>query len=99
MTRDQAVAVLLAAGFVANGSTRTENVRIPTSAVPSGERRTLGGRLRFALPGTEVRATVGARTVCLYRREGRDVRFLGEGNYATKDFTADQLRTALGDES
>lgn len=98
MTRDQATAVLLAAGFVADGLTRTENVRIPTSAAPSGERRTLGGRFRLALPGTEVRATVGARTVCLYRRDGRDVRLLGEGNYATKDFTADRLRAALGDE-
>lgn len=92
--------MLAAAGFVPDGATRAETVRTPTSRAPvfggtGGEVRTLGGRARFRLPDTEVRATVGAQTVCLYRREGRGVMYLGEGNYRTKDFTTEQLQVAL----
>jgi hypothetical protein len=90
-----AAAVLVAAGFVADGQTREETIRATSGAL--GDRLvTTGGRGRFALPGTDIRATVGPRTVCLYRRAGREVTFLGEGNYRTTNFTAEQLREALG---
>lgn len=97
-----AAGVLLRAGFVADGATQQEQVRIPTARSPvyggiGGELRTLGGRARFALPGTQVRATVGGRSVCLYLKGPRGmkgVRFLGE-NLPAKDFTHEQLQRAL----
>lgn len=97
---ERAVEVLTGAGFVPDGATREEEVRIPTSRAPvyggiGGELRTLGGRTRFAIPGTAIRVTVGASTTCVYRRQGREVEFLGEGNYRTKDFTREVLLSAL----
>lgn len=67
-----ALDALLAAGFIPDGRTRQEHVRIPTSKLPvygqsGGELATLGGRQRLALPGTSVKATVGPRTLALYR--------------------------------
>ena len=64
--------LLTSRGFVADGATRSETVRVPTSRSPvlgksGGEVRTFGGRQRLALPGTNVRVTVGSRTVFLYR--------------------------------
>lgn len=75
-----AIEAVLAAGFVADGETRSETVRIPTERCPvlcrgkmGGEIATFGGRPRFALPGTNRRVTVGPRTVCFYRFEkGKD---------------------------
>lgn len=62
---------VLAAGFVAAGTTDTETVRIPTQASPvygatGGELRTLGGRARYTKPGTNVRVTVGPQTTFVY---------------------------------
>jgi hypothetical protein len=101
--QERAVAVLLAAGFVPDGATKEERVRIPTSKSPvfgasGGELRTLGGRARYAMPGTNVRVTVGGRTVSVYKRGSGGnlgVAFLGEGNYPTKGFTVEQLQRAL----
>lgn len=67
---------LLLAGFAPDGETRTEVVRIPTSKSPlfgqsGGELAKFGGRLRFALPGSNVKATVGARTTAIYRIDGK----------------------------
>lgn len=78
----QAVLTALAsAGFVEDGQTKQETVRVPTQASPvygasGGELRTFGGRARFRLPGSElpstigdtaVKVTVGARTTFIYR--------------------------------
>lgn len=70
-TVDQVVDVLVRAGFAQDGHTRQEHVRIPTTASPvfggiGGERRTLGGRQRWVQSSTNLRATVGPRTVYVY---------------------------------
>ena len=83
---------LLAAGFVPDGQTRQERVRIPTRQSPvyglsGGELATLGGRQRLALPGTSVKATVGPRTLALYRVVGQGLG--GVAGVATLD-TSDQ---------
>ncbi len=70
-----AIDALLSAGFVPDGQTREEVVRIPTKSSPlfgrsGGELAKLGGRQRFALGTTNIKATVGKRTVALYRVEG-----------------------------
>ncbi len=67
-----AIDALLAAGFLPDGHTRQELVRIPTRNSPvfghsGGELAKLGGRQRFALPDTDVKCTVGKRTLALYR--------------------------------
>ncbi len=63
---------LLKRGFVANGQTRQETVRIPTMRSPAtcggkagGELATFGGRMRFAHP-SGLKATVGKRTTFFY---------------------------------
>lgn len=68
----QVLLALYEAGFVQDGVTRQETVRVPTRTSPlyghsGGELRTFGGRQRFMLPGTSYRATVGKRTTALYR--------------------------------
>lgn len=67
-----AAQILTATGYVPAGETRQETVRVGTSASPvlggtGGEMRTFGGRVRFELPGTDRRATVGPQTTQLYR--------------------------------
>lgn len=67
----QVIETLMRAGFVRDGETRQEHVRIPTMKSPvfgdsGGERRTFGGRQRWVRSGTSLRATVGARTVYVY---------------------------------
>ncbi len=94
----QAAAVLLRAGFAEDGHTREETVRVGTSRSPvyggiGGELRTSGGRARFVLPGTDIRVTVGQRTVCIYRRAGREPEFFG--TVETKRFTMDVLKLTL----
>ncbi len=64
------VAILAEAGYVDAGA--TESVMMPSAATHFVGGRAVGGRLspgrrRLSLPGTDRRATVGARTVCLYR--------------------------------
>lgn len=66
-----AIEDLLAAGFIPDGQTRDEVVRLPTRRVPllgasGGELAKFGGRQRFAQPGTGVKATVGPRTTAIY---------------------------------
>lgn len=67
-----AIEALLAVGFSHDGKTAQTTARVPTKASPllgkaGGELRTFGGRLRFVLSGTNIRATVGDRTTSLYR--------------------------------
>jgi len=72
MAMGQVVDVLLDAGFIPDGKTHEEIVRLPTLNNPplgqsGGELAKFGGRRRFARPGTTIRATVGPRTTFLYR--------------------------------
>lgn len=66
------IAMLLAIGWEADGATREETVRVPTTRCPlygksGGELATFGGRTRLRLPDTDRRVTVGSRTTCFYR--------------------------------
>ena len=99
MTVDEVITQLLDLGFAPAGETREEHVRIPTMRSPvlggmGGERRTLGGRARYALPGTDLRVTVGPRTTNVYYSRGGKVEFVL--NEKTKELTADQLRATIG---
>lgn len=69
---------LLDQGFVPDGQTRVEIVRVPTRSSPllgrsGGVLARLGGRQRFMRTGTDLRATVGPRTVAIYRVTGTGV--------------------------
>ncbi|TAN03176.1 MAG: hypothetical protein EPN36_14355 [Rhodanobacteraceae bacterium] len=70
-----AIATLEAHGFVPDGHTSEQLVRIPTSKSPvygssGGELATMGGRARYAKPGMKILATVGKRTTCVYHATG-----------------------------
>lgn len=99
MTVGETIDQLLALGFVPAGATREEVVRIPTTRSPvfgglGGERRTLGGRARYALPDTDLRVTVGPRTTNVYfSRGGGKTEFLL--NEKTKQLTAQELRDVV----
>jgi hypothetical protein len=81
-----AVDALLAAGWLADGATPTETVRMGTSASPvyggsGGELRVFGGRQRFVRPGGDLRCTVGRSSVSFYHvRDGQACAFR---NYST----------------
>jgi len=83
----------------AQRQTNIERVRIPTMKSPilggiGGEARTFGGRQRYTKLGTDLRVTVGPRTVNVYRVivPGK-VEFLA--NYKTREVNLDELRTLL----
>ena len=66
-------------------------MKAPVLGGMGGERRTLGGRMRYALPGTDLRVTVGPRTTNVYySRGGGKIEFVM--NAKTKTLTANQLR-------
>ncbi len=72
--QEQVDSMLLAAGFGADGETPRETFRgeSPTSRIYGGiggRLVTTGGRARYALPGTNVKATVGPRSTSVYRVE------------------------------
>ena len=76
-SQELAIQILLDAGFVQDGATAEKTVRIPTVRSPAfnggrsgGELAHYGGRPRFVLQGSNVKATVGPRTVNIYRLEG-----------------------------
>ena len=99
MTVAEVVEALKAFGFVAAGSTREEVVRVGTARSSvlggiGGERRTFGGRARFALPGTDTKATVGSRTIYLYcHAPGRPL--VEIAHLRTRDVTVSDLRDLL----
>lgn len=64
---------LYAAGFVEHGT-----VDLYTEYTEGGQAVQLGGRKRYALPGTNLRATVGRITTLFYRVNGEDVTFLAK---------------------
>jgi hypothetical protein len=81
LAQEAAIKAVLAAGFVADGETRSETVRMPTMDCPvsnrgksGGELTTFGGRQRFAIPETTHRVTVGPRTTNFYEFEkGKEI--------------------------
>lgn len=94
-----AIQALMEAGFDPDGHTQEQIVRIPTRNSPlfgktGGELAKLGGRQRFAKSGTNIKATVGARTTAIYRREGKGLEGVtGIATLDTKNIEA--LRVAL----
>jgi len=99
MTVDEVVTTLLDLGFSPAGETAEQIVRIPTMRSPvygglGGERRTLGGRARYALPGADLRVTDGPRTNNVYfSRGGGKVEFVL--NEKTKDLTSQMLKDVV----
>lgn len=72
---EEVLKCLGAAGFVEDGATRTEHVRVPTKDSPvfgqsGGQLATFGGRMRFVKAGTRIKATVGKRTTAIYEVQG-----------------------------
>lgn len=83
------VAMLESRGWSVNGHTPSETVRIPTTRAPvfgglGGEVRTFGGRIRLAK--NDRRVTVGPRTTCFYRMDGKNA--CEFDNVPTKDSDA-----------
>jgi len=71
------IQMLQGRGWILDGETRAETVRVPTMRAPvsnhgksGGELRTFGGRTRLAKD--DRRVTVGARTTCFYRLKGKE---------------------------
>ena len=90
-TLDEAIKILLDAGYKPIGTTKKETFKIMTvDTYPSpwsGVLVTMGGRLRFEKP--PYRATVGKRTVCLYEMvDGQPTNFR---NIKTKDFNKKEI--------
>lgn len=95
---EAAVTVFEELGFLEDGATRTEHVRIGTSRSPvyggtGGELRVFGGRMRMALPGTDIRATVGKVSVCVYRAAGKGQPAQDMRTFGTREL--DMLREAV----
>jgi hypothetical protein len=85
-----AIQALLDAGFELDGETQRQTVRIPTKNSPilgrsGGELVTSGGRIRLMKPNTNIKATVGGRTICLYRISERKNGVSSIANVNTKD--------------
>lgn len=93
LAQEAAIKAVLDAGYVADGETRSESVRMPTTACPvvgrgkiGGEVATFGGRQRFALIGTPYKVTVGPRTTNFYEFEkGKDKEAHGFKYFDTSD--------------
>ena len=69
---EAAINAVTAAGFVADGETRSESSRRKTGELTEALIG-VGGRQRFALPGTAHKVTVGRRTTNFYQFEkGKD---------------------------
>lgn len=95
---EEIAAALEGAGLVRDGETRSESVRVATRRSPvygrgGGELRTFGGRERWRKPGTDVRVTVGSRTVNVYTASPGGPRFLVQ--YETNVLGPDELRALL----
>lgn len=95
----EVIQALLDNGFDPDGHTQEQIVRVPTRKSPlfgksGGELAKFGGRQRFVKTGTNIKATVGARTTALYRIEGKGLEGVsGIASLNTKDIEG--LRGAL----
>lgn len=92
------IELLRAAGFVEDGTTREESVRVPTQRAPvhggaGGERRSFGGRVRMHRPDTTIYCTVGRKTTFLYHRRADTI----EAIASLHTYEHDELTTALAD--
>jgi hypothetical protein len=106
VTPYEAIAALMSLGFVQDGHTCVEAVRVPTRRSPvlgeaGGERRALGCRVRLALPGTDLRATVGALVTFVYRqlapRSIEEVAHLATRDLASAEDLRRVVRGAIDD--
>ena len=94
MTVDEAITALLKLGFAPAGETAAQIVRITTTRSPiygglGGERRAISARARYALPGTDLRVTIGPRTVNVYFSRAGKTEFVL--NKSTKQLDAKTL--------
>lgn len=92
----EVIEMLEAHGFVADGFTDTQHVRIPTTRAPvfggiGGELATFGGRKRFARNNLKV--TVGKRTTYFYRVTNKQLDPNFGKRFQTKDL--DGIRSFL----
>lgn len=87
---NEAIKTLLAAGFTANGETKTVSEKVITQAsYPApGAVITTGGRQRFS-KGDRLHATVGPRTICLYYWAGD--RTIAATNVKTSIFAPEHI--------
>lgn len=58
------------AGWVDDGATQSEIVRMPVDCFGGRHDVQVGGRMRLRLPDSDRRVTVGPRTTCFYRVVG-----------------------------
>lgn len=90
----EAVECFLENGFVEMGETASQTIRTGSASSPvlghgksGGRISTIGGRLRLGVEGSNLRVTVGARTVCVYELQdnGRPPNYLATFNTAEID--------------
>ena len=98
MTLQQVIQELEGIGFIADGQTSEQIARVPTIRSPifgsiGGERRVFGGRSRYVLPGTTMRATVGIRTTNVYHVRGGTIGMILMEK--TKDLDREQIHQAI----
>lgn len=76
LAKASVIDLLLEAGFIPDGDTHSasapaSNYMRKTSDQLSKEWATAAARLRFKKPGTNIKATVGARTTAIYKIDGK----------------------------
>lgn len=94
----EAVQELLKSGFERSGTTLKQTIRVATAKSPAfgksgGELVTLGGRLRFNKPDTNICVTIGKRTFYMYEKVGSDVKGLATLNTSEIDKIKKLLKT------
>jgi hypothetical protein len=95
MTMNEIIRVLTNCGYVEDGATAVQHVRIPTTRSPvfggiGGEAATFGGRARLKHSNGE-RVTVGKISTNFYRWDARSKRTMQFAGYRSKDI--DGIRT------
>ena len=85
LTMLKVIEVVLEAGYLADGETKTETVRyISEASYPfAGKEVSLGGRQRFHLPETDKYVTVGKLITYFYIKKNDEITM--QVNYKTKE--------------